>query len=210
MSVFDKMVAAVTPPESEEARREARANALAVAGGANDWLGIALQHHQQIESAFERVRAATDADARIAAHRELALLLNGHSLAEEVVLYPSLADAHEKAHATMSYTEHSATKLQMGLLETIPVMSQEYLDKLEHIRGAVAHHMYEEEKTRFMELRDKLPADQHRRLTARFVEEYERYAGEGHGLGSQLGSALGANGSTRRGSSSLGSPGYQS
>jgi hypothetical protein len=208
MSVFDKMVAAVTPPESEEARREARANALAAAAGANDWLGIVLQHHEQIESAFERVRAATDADSRIAAHRELALLLNGHSMAEEVVLYPSLADADEKAHATMSYTEHSATKMQMGLLETLPVMSQEYLDKLEHIRGAVAHHMYEEEKTRFMELREKVPAEQQRRLTARFVEEYRRYAGDSEGGDSRLGGSLGANGGTRRGSS-IGSPGYQ-
>ena len=37
MSLIDKMVAAVTPPESEQKRRAARAKALAVAGP-NDWL----------------------------------------------------------------------------------------------------------------------------------------------------------------------------
>ena len=40
-------------------------------------------------------------------------------------------------------------------------MSQDYLDKLEHIRGAVAHHVYEEEGTWFLELKEKAsPGDQ--------------------------------------------------
>lgn len=30
--------------------------------------------------------------------------------------------------------------LTLGLLESISPMTQDYLDKLEHIRGAVAHH----------------------------------------------------------------------
>lgn len=208
MSVFDKIVAAVTPPESEEKRREARQKAKSLAAGSNDWLGLVLQHHEQIEAAFERVRSAQDAQSRISAHQALALILNGHSLAEEVVLYPKLADAHEKAHASMSYTEHAATKMQMGLLETLPVMSQEYLDKLEHIRGAVAHHMYEEESDRFVDLREKLSSDEHQRLTARFIEEFQRYSGGEQAFGAQAGAQLGTNGGSRR--TTLGTPGLQS
>ncbi len=206
MSVLDKVAAAVTPPESEEARRDAREKALAVAGP-NDWFGIVLQQHEQIEQAFERVRAATGSEDRIAAHQALALILNGHSLAEEVVLYPALAVAHEKAHATMSYTEHAAAKMNLGELETIPVMSQDYLDKLEHVRGAVAHHMYEEEKTRFYELHDKVAADEQQRLTTRFLEEFDRYgAGEPPAHGMRAG-AMGRGAPSGRG---RGTPGYQS
>ena len=56
-------------------------------------------------------------------------------------------------------------------------MSQDYLDKLEHVRGAVAHHMYEEEDKWFVELsRSGDPAIQSR-LSARYAEEFERYMG---------------------------------
>jgi hypothetical protein len=41
MSLIDKVVAAVTPPESEGKRREARAKARAAAGQ-NDWLAQGL------------------------------------------------------------------------------------------------------------------------------------------------------------------------
>ena len=53
MSFFDKIVAAVTPPESAEDRAEARriARREAVAG---DWLEQILNHHEQIEQAFAR------------------------------------------------------------------------------------------------------------------------------------------------------------
>jgi hypothetical protein len=98
MSIIDEVVAAVTPPESEESRRGARANALAAAGA----------------------------------------------------------------------------KANLGELEYLDPWSQEYLDKLEHIRGAVLHHMYEEENDRFLDLKD-LPLPDQSRLTHRFKEEFDRY-----------------------------------
>jgi hypothetical protein len=175
--MFDKVVAAVTPPESDQARREARAKAQAAAGP-QDWLGMALRHHEQIEQGFDAVRTA-QGPARHAALRELALVLNGHSIAEELVLYPMLIQENEKRHATSAYTQQTATKVQMAELERIDPSSQEFLDKLEHVRGAVLHHMYEEEGTWFMELLDKVPREEHVRLTERFTEEFERYTGGG-------------------------------
>ena len=176
MSIIDKVVAAVTPPESEEARREARAKALAAAP-AGTWLAMVLEHHQEIEAAFAAVKSATTPAAQVAAQKKLATLLTGHSVAEEAALYPALADAGEKGHATMAYTEQSAAKLQMGLLEKIEPLTQDYLDKLEHIRGAVAHHMYEEEGNWFIDLKDKVPLPEQNRLTARYQEEFTRYVG---------------------------------
>jgi hypothetical protein len=177
MSILDKVVAAVTPPESDEARAEARAKAQSAAS-AGDWLSMVLEHHRQIEDAFAAVKAATSAAARVSAQKELAVLLTGHSIAEEAVLYPALVAADEKAHATKAYTEQSAAKTQMGLLETIPPMTQDYLDKLEHIRGAVAHHVYEEEGTWFLELKEKVASAEQARLSKRYEEEFSRYVGE--------------------------------
>lgn len=177
MSILDKLVAAVTPPESDEARREARARARAAARD-GDWLSTILQHHERIEAAFAAVRECTDPAARTAAHKRLALLLTGHAIAEEAAIYPALARADEKGHSTKAYTEQAAAKAQMGLLGNLPPMSQDYLDKLEHIRGAVLHHVYEEEGDWFIDLRERLPAAEQQLIGERYREEFERYMGE--------------------------------
>ena len=176
MSIIDKVVAAVTPPESANARHEARAKARAAATP-GDWLSAVLDHHLQIESAFAQVETAGDASTRTVALKKLALILTGHSIAEEAALYPALAQADETGHATKAYTEQSAAKLQMGLLEDLPPMSQEFMDKLGHIKGAVAHHVYEEEGNWFLDLKSKLSAAAQTKLTERYQEQFSRYMG---------------------------------
>jgi hypothetical protein len=173
MSLMDKVVAAVTPPESEEDRREARVKARAAAG-ANDWLALVLEHHEAIESAFAAVITASESTSRMVAMRHLAQILTGHSNAEESVLYPALVRSGHKSHGMMGYTEQAGAKANMGELEYLDPMSQEFMDKLEHVRGAVAHHMYEEEKDRFLDLK-QLPATEQAHLTERFKEEFDRY-----------------------------------
>jgi hypothetical protein len=178
MSIIDKVLGAVTPPEKEEDRNEATAKARAAAEP-DDWLSLALDHHDQIRAAFERGRRANGPNQRLAASKDLALVLNGHSLAEELVLYPALAKSGEKAHAGLAYTEQTTAKMQMAELERIDPASDAWLDKLEHIRGAVLHHIFEEEGTWFLELKKKY--DDQAFLNRRFAEEYQRYAGEADG-----------------------------
>jgi hypothetical protein len=175
MSILDKVVAAVTPPESEEARRKARAKARAVAG-ADDWLAEILDHHEEIEAAFAAVKAARESTTRRAAQSELAKLLSAHANAEEAVIYPALIHFGHKMHGTAGYTEQAGAKANLGELEYLDPLSQEFEDKLEHIRGAVAHHVYEEENDRFLDLK-KLPAPEQAHLTARYAEEYARFRG---------------------------------
>jgi hemerythrin superfamily protein len=172
MSILDKVAAAVTPMASDQTRREAHAKARQLAQP-GDWLSQLLDHHEQIEGAFNALRATTDPQSRLAAKTELAQLLTAHSLAEEAVLYPALAHVDEKSHAVMAYTEQSAAKLNLGLLDYLPLMSQDFLDKLEHIRGAVLQHVYQEESNWFVELKRK--ADDQQRLSDRYTAEFERY-----------------------------------
>ena len=175
MSIIDKVVAAVTPPESEEARAKARAKAEAAARP-GDWLSQILNHHRQIEALFAAVKSATTAEARREAQKRLALILTGHSVAEEAAIYPALAADKQVGHAELAYQEQSAAKMEMGLLERLDPMSQDYLDKLEHIRGAVAHHVYSEEGTWFLELAKDVGPEEQAMITQRYKEEFERYA----------------------------------
>ncbi len=177
MSILDKVIAAVTPPESEEARVEARskANAAAMPG---DWLSQILDHHLDLEDAFDNVLDAGDAASRRGALKQLGILLTGHAIAEEAVIYPALAEDGEKAHAGMGYDEQAMVKIQMAMLEKLDPMSQDFVDKLEHIQGAVAHHMYEEEGNWFLDLKEKASAADQAAMTARYAEEFARYVGE--------------------------------
>lgn len=176
MSLLDKVIGAVTPPESAQDRIEARARARQSAA-AGSWLAQVLDHHEQIETLFASVKDAADGASRRAAQKRLAQALTGHSLAEEAVLYPALALHGEKADSTKAFTEQSAAKVQLAALEEMDPMSQDYLDKLEHLRGAVAHHVYEEESEYFPDLLSKSDEAMQARLSARYAEEYARYAG---------------------------------
>ena len=113
MSLVDKAIAAVTPPVSDEKRRDAHAKARALAQS-GDWLSQILDHHEEIEAAFGRVRAATQAEERRAAQKRLAVVLTGHAMAEQGVIYPALAQAGKQGHANTAYTEQAAAKMQMA------------------------------------------------------------------------------------------------
>jgi len=176
MSILDRFIAAVTPPETEEARLEARTKATQAAMP-GDWLDQILQHHMDIEDAFTDVKATSDAAARTAALKTLAVLLTGHAIAEESVIYPALAKNGEKAHAGLGYDEQAMVKVQMALLEQLVPMSEDFIDKLEHIEGAVAHHVYAEEGNWFLDLKESATADEEAMLTKRYAEEYKRYVG---------------------------------
>ena len=176
LSVLDQVIAAVTPPESDEARQEARRNARAVAAPGG-WFAMILDHHVLLEDAFATTKAARDSASRTAALKHLGVILTGHAIAEEAVVYPGLGEAGEKGHATMGYNEQVMVKMQMAMLEKLEPMSQDFDDKLEHIRGAVAHHMYQEEGTWFIELSEKAPAADQAMITQRYQEEWSRYVG---------------------------------
>lgn len=172
MSIIDKALAAITPMPSEKKRAEATAEARRVAKP-GDWLSQVLDHHDLIRAAFARGRTASNAAERTAAREALAIVLNGHSLAEEVVLYPALGQAGEKAHAAHAYLEQTTAKMQMAELENIAPSKPDWKDKWEHIEGAVLTHMYEEESTWFLELAKS--GGSQGRLTERYAEEYGRY-----------------------------------
>ena len=178
MSVLDKVIAAVTPPESEKDRTEARAKALAAAQP-GDWLSLILDHHVELEEALAAVEDAADVDERDIAFKEFAGLLTAHAIAEEGVIYPGLADGGQTGHADMGYSEQAMVKMQMAALEKLDPMSTDFEDKLEHVKGALKHHMYEEESGWFLELKQKASAEDQETMTARYAEEFDRYMGDG-------------------------------
>jgi hypothetical protein len=176
MSILDKVVAAVVPEPTAEERAECRRKARALSGGSG-WLAQVLDHHEQVDAAFQAVRDATDAASRRKAQKWLATLLTGHSLAEEAVLYPAMAITDHKAHSSEAFVEQSGAKVQVAWLDELEPMSKDYLDKLDHLQSAVTMHVHREESDWFPELHRTGDATVQSKLSRRYQEEFERYMG---------------------------------
>ena len=176
MSILDKAIAAITPPESAADRTNARelARSLAAPG---DWFSLVLDHHLGIEAAFQRCRSGQTASARSDALADLHTVLVGHSLAEELVLYPAMSGHDQQGGATMAYQEQQVAKVELASLEQTDPSTQAWIDKLDALQGAIAHHMYEEEGTWFARIKQASLHDEQDGLRARFAEEFERYVG---------------------------------
>ena len=174
MSILDRAIAAISPPVTDEKRAEAHATAREAAEP-GDWLSLVLDHHEGIDAAFAAVKAAATVEDRRKAQKLLSALLTGHSMAEEAVIYPALAQTGEQGHADTAYTEQAAAKMEMAALEVMDAMSQDYLDKLGHLEGAVKAHVFQEESDWFLAMKECAPADAQSRATARYRQEYARY-----------------------------------
>ena len=127
----------------------------------------AITSTEQIEALFAALRSSSDMTIRQHALKELAVVLTAHANAEEAVIYPALVHFAHKAQGMVGYTEQADANTNMGELEYLNTMGAGFLDRLEHIRGAVAHHMYEEESDRFLQL-NNLPSSDQARLTSRY------------------------------------------
>jgi hemerythrin superfamily protein len=169
-----------TPAVTDAMPAMTKARAAASPG---DWLSLALLHHDQIRGAFQRASLAPPDGSRLLALKALGVLLTGHSIAEEAVLYPVLVSIVAKRGADALYTEQSLAKVEMAALERINPADDAWLEKLGEIRAAVEEHMLEEEQKWFLEI--KASGANQAKLTTRYKEEFERYTRTG---------AIGSNG----------------
>lgn len=185
MSFIDKIAASIAPTASAEYRAEARRKAEQIAQG-NDWLHKIIDHHRQIEAAFERSMNAPGAQQRLEAVRELKLVFTGHSNAEESVIYPAVVEHSSKSHAVMAYEEQAAAKINFAILENLDPMSNDWREKLEHILSAVQQHVYQEESSWFPDVAQNAPLAKQKALTDRYLEEFERYCGGRVGQSTQM------------------------
>lgn len=190
MSFLDRIAANMMPAASDEDRRDARRKAEAMTSG-DDWLALVLDHHRQIEAAFAEALSADGAEARRAALKQLGVLLTGHSNAEEAVIYPAVVEHSGKTHATMAYEEQAMTKINMARLEKLDPMSEEWREKLEHTRSAVAQHVYQEEREWFPDVMQNAPGQDQALLTRRYAEEFDRYCGAGLAAAQPQAAAIG-------------------
>ncbi|UYV15759.1 hemerythrin domain-containing protein [Porphyrobacter sp. ULC335] len=173
MSFLDRIASALAPAASEEKRMEAREQLEQMAVN-EPFAEQILAQHRQIESLFAQARDENGPHAQ-ATIEELALLLNGHAMAEEAVIYPEISDHSSKAHAGMAYEEHAMTKVQLAALQKMQPGTQEWREKLDHIESAVQQHVYQEESSWLPDVIRYAPAEARQRMSLNFREYFDRF-----------------------------------
>jgi len=76
--------------------------------------------------------------------------------------------------ARLALLDRVVGETKLADLEHQDPAAQAFLDALDQIRGAVAHHMYEEENGRLLDIK-QLPAAEQLELTRRYQQEFDRY-----------------------------------
>ena len=173
MSFLDRIAAAILPAASAEDRAEARLR-LEELAAVQTFAEDILRQHKQIEELFAQARNQSG-DAAQATVTELAMLLTGHSMAEEAVIYPEISAKSSKAHAGMAYEEHAMTKIQLAELQKLRPGTKEWIEKLGHIESAVQQHVYQEESSWLPDLIRHAPVDERQRMSAEFRDHFDRF-----------------------------------
>jgi iron-sulfur cluster repair protein YtfE (RIC family) len=176
MAIAEKIqnMVGITPSHSDEEREQIRQEARGKA--TTKWFSLVLDHHMELEKLFAKVKAANSSTARAAAQKELAVLITGHSIAEEAIIYPAMKIETSSMDAIHAFAEQAMAKVKMVELDNIAdKMSKVYSDKLEEIRSAVLHHMIEEEQDYFPELQDKSDSSINKKISEHYQSEFNRY-----------------------------------
>jgi hypothetical protein len=133
------------------------------------WLSIIKQHHKGIKRAF-MVSIANPTKQNIS---YLKFLINGHSIAEEAVIYPQLS--------LHGMNDEDLEKEQTGAKEQIHYLSHHYdepnikieLKKL--YKAVLLHALDHEEKHKFKELDKKLSKEENIKLGDEYLKHYTKW-----------------------------------
>jgi len=167
--------AAVATPAA--AQPAARAGGMVAGLTAGDWMAQVLAQHREIDRHFQLVKAARTDGERMQHFRMLASLLSGHSLAEEVALYPGLYIQGEESDSKQAYDEQSLAKVLTARIDNAMAMGRrdEALKLVGQLETAVKAHVAHEEKEWYPALMKKANAQMNAKMTADFRREFTKY-----------------------------------
>jgi hemerythrin-like domain-containing protein len=141
-----------------------------------------LEHdHREVEQMFtelEALRGAStedDKERRKTLTEQVTIELVRHSVAEEVLVYPEVEDKVSPEEAEHAREEHAEAEETLQRLEKLDAGDPSFDDELATLMKEIRHHIEDEEGEMFAHMRQKLPADELRKLGER-VEAFKKVA----------------------------------
>lgn len=140
---------------------------------AGNWDEALKAEHQATLKIFDALEATTEKNTvkRGTLLTQLKHALTKHALEEENVIYPALREAGDTAAADQLNKDHGYVKQYLYELGELPTASVLFLDKVRAFRADLEKHIREEEDTLFPDLKNKLPPQKNKELTALMNKE---------------------------------------
>ena len=147
----------------------------------DDVIAILEHDHREVEEMFaelEALRGDTSEDAKSRRKdlvEQVTIELVRHSVAEEVLVYPQVADKISEDEAKHAREEHAEAEETLARLEKLDPDDAAFDDELATLMQEIRHHIEEEEGEMFAHMRQTIDAEELRTLGAR-VEAFKKVA----------------------------------
>src|SRR3954454_18544434 len=141
-----------------------------------------LEHdHREVEEMFSELESLRGNDAEDARKRrkdlveQVTIELVRHSVAEEVLVYPAVADKISEEEAQHAREEHAEAEETMAKLEKLDPDDAEFDEQLSTLMDEIRHHIKDEEGEMFAHMRQTFSSDDLEKMGER-VEAFKKVA----------------------------------
>src|SRR5689334_23053203 len=135
---------------------------------AGDWDEILAAEHDMALAVFDKMLATDETQTfkRKMLLMKLTHALDKHAHQEEMVVYPALREANERADADHLESEHGYIKTFIYELNEMGVDSPTWLEKVREFRQLVAEHAHMEEEQVFPRFKKDMDEEQNAHITS--------------------------------------------
>ena len=137
-------------------------------GIAGDWDDVLAAEHKMALAIFDKMLATEDNQKvkRNMLLTQLTHALDKHAHEEEMVVYPALREANEKADADLLEQEHGEVKTFLFRLSEMKTDDPRWLPTVSEFRETVAQHARMEEDEVFPRLKAEITPEQNKHITS--------------------------------------------
>ncbi len=135
---------------------------------AGDWDTILANEHDMALAIFDKMLATDETQTfkRKMLFMKLCHALDKHAHEEEMVVYPALREANNRAEADELELEHGQVKTFLYELEQMGTEAPNWLAKVREFRSTVAEHAHMEEEEVFPRFKQSMSEEQNAKITA--------------------------------------------
>ena len=139
-----------------------------IEAAAGDWDEILAAEHDMALAIFDKMLATDETQTfkRKMLLMKLTHALDKHAHQEEMVVYPALREANERAAADQLEHEHGDVKTFLYELGNMPADAPNWLEKVREFRSAVSTHAHMEEEQVFPAFKQGLTEEQNDKITS--------------------------------------------
>jgi hemerythrin superfamily protein len=135
---------------------------------AGDWDAILANEHDMALAIFDKMLATDETQTfkRKMLFMKLCHALDKHAHEEEMVVYPALREANNRAEADELELEHGQVKTFLYELDQMGTEAPNWLEKVREFRSTVAEHAHMEEEEVFPRFKQSMSEEQNAKITA--------------------------------------------